>query len=416
MLKYFISVTENLIVPAVLLGMLTAYVRSVYGSRGIRILTAGAIIGFIGAAVMSYLKNKTRLINTTDWNFRIFTLFIGAYLLFLLFDLPLIRKKTGGERGVIVPVLSALLAGAMLVYSLPDVLAYPYTFVLGGQAVFSTGFIYRFIGMILGLLLVILSAFAVNYTARRLNTGTVGLLLKLALLVTAIQYASKIAQTLITRRIISNHTLFLVVKYTSNHSYLFIFGVLAAAAVIPVALWIMSFFVNEPYRNPAEHRKILAKWRSSRRWSTVVILCFILAVLNITVIKAYANRPVELSPTEECEVRDDKVYVPLEQVDDGHLHRFDYETPNKVKVRFIVIKKPNSSAYGVGLDACDICGETGYFERNGQIVCKLCDVVMNINTIGFKGGCNPKVIDYSIKDGYIIVPTYTLIEHEKDFK
>ena len=122
------------------------------------------------------------------------------------------------------------------------------------------------------------------------------------------------------------------------------------------------------------------------------------------------------SPTEECEVRGDNVYVPLEQVDDGHLHRFEYETPNGVRVRFIVIKKPNSSAYGVGLDACDICGETGYFERNGQIVCKLCDVVMNINTIGFKGGCNPKVIDYSISNGYIIVPTYTLIEHEKDFK
>ena len=41
---------------------------------------------------------------------------------------------------------------------------------------------------------------------------------------------------------------------------------------------------------------------------------------------------------------------------------------------------------------------------------------MNINTIGFKGGCNPKVIDYSIKDGYIIVPISALLEHEKDFK
>ena len=85
-------------------------------------------------------------------------------------------------------------------------------------------------------------------------------------------------------------------------------------------------------------------------------------------------------------------------------------------IRFIIIKKPNSSSYGIGLDACDICGETGYFERNGQVVCKLCDVVMNINTIGFKGGCNPKVIDYSIKDGQIIVPKSTLLEHESDFK
>ena len=41
---------------------------------------------------------------------------------------------------------------------------------------------------------------------------------------------------------------------------------------------------------------------------------------------------------------------------------------------------------------------------------------MNINTIGFKGGCNPIPIEYRIADGYIIVPLSTLIEHENEFK
>ena len=50
------------------------------------------------------------------------------------------------------------------------------------------------------------------------------------------------------------------------------------------------------------------------------------------------------------------------------------------------------------------------------MVCKLCDVVMNINTIGFKGGCNPIPIDYTIKDGYIIVPCDVLESYEKTFK
>ena len=82
----------------------------------------------------------------------------------------------------------------------------------------------------------------------------------------------------------------------------------------------------------------------------------------------------------------------------------------------IVIKKPNSQSYGIGLDACDICGETGYYERDGQVVCKLCDVVMNINTIGFKGGCNPIVVPYSIENSNIILPVTGLIEHENEFK
>ena len=412
MLKYFIDVTENLITPGVMLGMLFAYMLLVYRKRGVIILAAGTCVGVIAAGVYSYFKNATKLISTPWWNLRIFPVFICAFVLFIVADLPFIRKRIR----VIAPVFAAIMAGDLLFYSLPDVMAYPYNFVLGGQAVFSTGFLYRLIGMILGLVLVFLAGLAVYRVTVHMSPALTGLFLKLIYLICALQFGAKMVQIMYTRRLLSGRGWFKIAKFSSNQSNLFIYAAMAIVLIIPIALWIRSFFVNEPYENPAQKRKIKAKWRSNRRWSTAVILCFAMAVLNITAIKAYANRPVELSPTEECEVRGDNVYVPLEQVDDGHLHRFDYETPNGVKVRFIVIKKPNSSAYGVGLDACDICGETGYFERNGQIVCKLCDVVMNINTIGFKGGCNPKVIDYSISNGYIIVPTYTLIEHEKDFR
>ena len=41
---------------------------------------------------------------------------------------------------------------------------------------------------------------------------------------------------------------------------------------------------------------------------------------------------------------------------------------------------------------------------------------MNINTIGFKGGCNPIVIDYHIDNGKIVVPIAGLLEHEDEFK
>ena len=90
-----------------------------------------------------------------------------------------------------------------------------------------------------------------------------------------------------------------------------------------------------------------------------------------------------------------------------------YTTQGGVGVRVIAIKKPGANAYGVGLDACDICGTTGYYERDGQVVCSKCDVVMNINTIGFKGGCNPIVIDYEMKDGYILIPVEALAAYEK---
>ena len=416
MLKYLITGTETLMAPAVLLGMLFAYVRMAYGARGRNILTAGSLLGLAAAIVMSYLKNKTKLINTSTWNLRIFTLAIAALLLFLLLDLGWLRRRKEGKAGVLVPGLAAVLAFTLLLYALPDVLAYPYNFVLGGEAVFSTGFLYRLIGLLLGVGLCVLAALSVEHVCRRIGQGALGALLKLALGVNALQQLSKILSILLARRVITSRALFSVVRFTSNHSALFIYAILLLALSIPVALWLRSFRVNEPYENPAQHRKIKAKWRSIRRWSTSAILCFACCVLILTAVNAYANRPVTLSAIEECELRGTNLYIPFEQVDDGHLHRFAYTTDNHVAVRFIIIKKPNSSAYGVGLDACDICGETGYYERGGQVVCNRCDVVMNVNTIGFKGGCNPKVIDYSIENGYIIVPAYTLIEHEADFK
>lgn len=136
----------------------------------------------------------------------------------------------------------------------------------------------------------------------------------------------------------------------------------------------------------------------------------------MTVVYNIANQEVELSPIEETVIDSDNMYITFEQVSDGHLHRFGYTTENGVQIRVIVIQKPNSSQYGIGLDACDICGETGYYEKNGQVVCNLCDVVMNINTIGFKGGCNPIVIDYSIENGQIIIPLAGLEEYEDEFK
>ena len=416
MIKYLITATETLAVPGVLLGMLFAYVYGRAGSWGRKVLAGACGAGFIAACIMSYMKNTTRLVKTGTWNLYIFSISIAALLLLILVDAGPVRRRLGKKAAPAITVCAAILAFLQVFYIFPDVVAYPYTIVLGGDSVFSTGFLYRIIGLVIGLLLMVVLAFSAYLVVTRISLSAAGLLLKIAFGIMGIQQATKILQTLISTRVISSKELFQVVKFTYNHQNMFSFGILLTVVFLPIVLWIRSFHVNEPYENPAEHRKIRAKWRSIRRWSAALLVAIVFAVLNITVVKSYANRPVELSPTEECELRGDSLYVTFDQVADGHLHRFAYTTENGIAVRFIIIKKPNSSAYGIGLDACDICGETGYYERKGQVVCNRCDVVMNINTIGFKGGCNPKVISYSLEDGNIVVPISTLLEHEADFK
>jgi uncharacterized membrane protein len=366
---------------------------------------------------MGHVKNTTNLIDTVKWNFGMFAVSIAAYVLFLLLTARQLREDSGTARKGIVYFCLAAIIFVALFYVVPDVVGYPYTFHATEQTFLSTGFLYRLIGWALGIILSIVAGIAVNRCAGRADGRLLGTVVKLVLLVYSCRLASAGLQALLARRIIkSNHTLFVIAKYTSNYSNVFIYAVMLLAAIIPAVLCIRSLHVNEPYSNPAQHRRIRIKWINIRKWSATIAVCFVLAVLNLTVVFAYDSRAVELSPVEDSIIEDDCVKVSLDQVSDGHLHRFAYVTENGKQIRFIVVKKTNGSSYGVGLDACDICGETGYYERNGQVVCKLCDVVMNINTIGFKGGCNPIPIDYRIENGYIIVPYETLIEHESIFK
>ena len=189
-----------------------------------------------------------------------------------------------------------------------------------------------------------------------------------------------------------------------------------SAMIIPLVLFARSLRITEPYDNPAQRRKLLAKNRRQRRWSAAILVCMAIAVVNLTAVKAYDNRVVELSPPEEYTVEGDKILIPLENLEDGHLHRYEYTTKDKVDVRWIVIKKPGASSYGVGLDACNVCGIAGYFERSGQVVCKRCDVVMNINTIGFKGGCNPIPLAYKVDGGNMIIELSDVLDGEVEFK
>ena len=418
MLRYLIQTSKDLIVAALILGMMFGYTRKAYGEKGERPVLIGMLLGLISSAVMGYMKNATNKIDTGAWNLRIFAVTAAFFVLWIIFSIRPLKRVLKTVGGWIDRILLAGIAVLLLFYTLPDVWAYPYGFLLTGETVLSTEFLYKFIGYILGIILAIVACAAIRQASSRLSEGLSALFLGLALLIKVVQQICTALQTMLARRIIpSNHTLFTIAKYSSNYKDWFVYITLLIVVIIPIILWVQSFRTFEPYNNPAEHRKIRAKWRSIRRWSTTAAICMLLVVLNMTVITAYNSKEVSLSPIEPAAKTDDEnMYVSFEQVSDEHLHRFAYTTENGVEIRFIVIKKPNSSSYGIGLDACDICGETGYYEKNGQVVCKLCDVVMNINTIGFKGGCNPIVIPYEIENGFIVVPISGLVEHEKEFK
>ena len=427
MLKYLIQITQDLFVPGSLLALLYAYTNA-DGRKKRHILDLGAVLFVIAAAVMAYLKQTTNKINSEMWSVRILVLSLVSLILFYIFSVRPIQKAT---KGIAAEVCGAVLIFGIFMEVLPTVMLYPWGFIQIDESVLSTEFIFKAIGFAFGLILIIVAGLALNMGAAASGEKVTAFVLKILLLVNGIRQSGRLL-SLLKVRVRSGHlkgplaasissfsakpAMRVFTQFVSNKSMYFVYAAVLAVLVVPVIIWSRSFKVNEPYENPAQHRKIRAKWRDRRRWATTAVICCILSVLNLSVVKAFNEKEAEITPAEECEIRDNKMYVSLEQVADGHLHRFAHISDNNVEIRFIVIKKPNSNAYGIGLDACDICGKTGYYERGDQVVCNRCDVVMNVNTIGFKGGCNPIPIDYKIENGYIIVPIDVLLEHEKEFK
>jgi uncharacterized membrane protein len=209
--------------------------------------------------------------------------------------------------------------------------------------------------------------------------------------------------------------LFRIVAAAINYNFIFLYALMGLAFLSPLILFINSFRSRLTWKNPAEHRKIKAALRKNRRWCFTVAAGFAVSVFSLTYVKAYIERGVELSPAEPMTIEGKEILIPVERVQDGHLHRFNYTAAENIEMRFIVIKK-NEVAYGVGLDACDICGPTGYYERKNEVICRLCDVVMNISTIGFKGGCNPVPLAYTLRGGNMVIDTEDLEKERARFK
>ena len=177
---------------------------------------------------------------------------------------------------------------------------------------------------------------------------------------------------------------------------------MAVVFLIPsIASIVKGFTTSTAGSNEAVVRAHVAFGRRAKAagaWSLVAIIGVSVA---LTYGVAQTQKVITLSPPEQYSLKNGVATITFAQVSDGHLHRFQYKAKDGTVMRFIIIKK-NGGAYGIGLDACENCGDAGYYEKDGKIICKKCDVAINLATIGFKGGCNPIPFDYQVKPGTII--------------
>ncbi|MDR1972257.1 MAG: Fe-S-containing protein [Treponema sp.] len=402
-------------------GILAALVFARGGEdRGKKRALAGCLAGAGAALILSILLRTTNLIHRgffTAWTL-VFAVLFGILYILSQWNLlkPKFLKKIPALEKAFPDVIAALLLGVLLLYALPTIFLYPAEFVLAGQSVISTDFLFKLIGYLAGLTVVAVASVALYKTGGALSPSLVKIVLTAALLINIGNQLIAIVQFLLARRIIPMiRWLFRLIIVAVNYNVVFLYSLMALALLPPVVLFINSLRSRYTWKNPAEHRKLRAARRINRRWCFTVALGFGVSVFSLTFIKASLERGVELSPAEPMTIAGAEILIPIERIEDGHLHRFNYTAADAIEMRFIVIKK-NAAAYGVGLDACDICGPTGYYERKDEVICKLCDVVMNISTIGFRGGCNPVPLAYTLRGGNMVIDTEDLEKERNRFK
>ena len=307
--------------------------------------------------------------------------------------------------------------GLITAQCLPNILLYPFEFDVGMESIFNNDYLFKWVGYGFALLVCILIGLFVYRLCTRFSSRFVIAITSLAIIIFTSQNAINLLQILIVRRFISSQKWMMeLVIFVLAHVNLFTFIFMILVLLMSILLYTKSKTTSLVGSNPAQVRKVKASLRRDRRTSLLLMAGVAITAYTVTRARYIFEKGVELTPAEPVTPNaDGLIVIALDRVNDGNLHRYGYSAMDGTLVRFIVIKK-SENAYGVGFDACDICGASGYYQRGNQVVCILCDVVMNIATIGFPGGCNPVPLKYEIVDGNMIIRPAHLEAEKSRFK
>ncbi len=417
-LKFLLSGVDLWIVAAILLGTVLIFFDDYKQLSMRRLPLIMALFGvLLGSAEYIYRLSDPKKTNVQLIYFnRYLIIFIAIILLSItIINLSQLWRKRFGGR--IVGLLQAIALAAIFFYLTPQALKMTSEFIYFGEDGFSTMALLRVIGFLLALVTSGLVTLGIYKTLRELDGKSLRIYGVSVLAVVGVDYFIRMVMSLQRLRLVPlNDIVFQIMIIGDNHYRKIIYLLFAICVVALAKVYLDNRHVVGTFENRAKKRKQKARLRNRRRWATELLVFVLVSAFTLTVVRYYETKEVELAPVEGYEMEENKIVIPLTALADGHLHRFSYHTPNGFDVKFIAVKKPRGEAYGLGLDACEICGIAGYFERGDDVVCKRCDVVMNKATIGFKGGCNPIPFPYEIANEKIYINVDDLIREEKRFR
>jgi FTR1 family protein len=257
-----------------------------------------------------------------------------------------------------------------------------------GAVQFNTTKMMNFIGGLIGLGLAVVFGFLFVKGSIRINLRKFFSITSIILLVVAIQLFISGLHGLSEALVLpaSDREMAIIGPIVQNQAFFYII-ILALTGLM--LIWQRQRPQALPAdANPAEKRKALHLVRRERMWTRSLGALALLTITMITAQFVYSAGTTPATLPEQKFNAGEQVSIPVSRVDDGKLHHFAYTTADGATVRFILIKL-DSGKIGVALDACQICGDKGYYQQGQQIICRNCTAAINPASIGQSGGCNP---------------------------
>lgn len=382
-----------------------------------RKLLSPLMIGVYGGGIASlvlFAVNKY-LIRLEIGDVWVSGIFVAAIMMLLLgiFFMPKLGKVVNGW-------LFCLTGFALMLNLTAPILVTIYP-IVSMQNGFNSEWILHLGAIVASIILLFLMGHGLQRVVDRMGRRLVVAALALSFLLVLLNQIVEFLQLLFGLQIIPlTMWVFDILMPLVNHKAVFFYAELLVICLFLAAFSVqMRWFtptVRADWENPAALRKHHAAERNTRRWLISVTSVVILMISSIVSQQVSAMRGMEKKEAVAVTPQEGHIHLDKSQITSNHLHVYSCPMEDGTEVRFIAVRKMGEN-FGVALDACEICGVAGYYEKDGQIICGKCGSVINATTVGFKGGCNPIPIKYEQKDdGTIEIPLTELAKYKDRFK
>src|ERR1700675_599854 len=387
MLQAFIITLREGVEAALIVGITLAYLTKIGRQELRKTVYAALIAAFLGSIGVAVVISRTHLNEDVfeGWIMLVAAFFVITMVIFMM---KTARKMKGEIEGKV-----GLLAGndawfGLFVFIFLMVLreGAETVLILSAVSLNSTGLM-SFLGTLLGVLSAI--AFGVMFVkgSVRINlqkffriTTAIMFLVAAQLVISGLHELSESGVIPSSKREMS-----IIGPIVRNDLFFFV-TIFALAALMVLFDAKRREAVVEP-TSPAERRKAAWSARRDRLWMASVYVFSFVFIAMLTAEFVYAKSQSALSPSTEVTFINGQVTIPLAQVSDGDLHRYQAQE-NGTPIRFWLYQKPDGKIATV-FDACQICGAVGFYKSRHGVICKSGAAPINPQSVGTAGGCNP---------------------------